>query len=201
MLPATAERTSLVVEAHSDDMVWAAVLHGDADQLGVIWDRHRDRVFRHLLGRGATAGEAEDLTAMTFLELWRRRTSVRAVDGSLLPWLLATATNVGRNAARSRRRYQAFLARLPKPADEPDVAQVLLPPERVGERTLTRRWRELRLVDQQLLVLTAVEDFSVAEAAAALGLTESAAKMRLSRLRRRLRAAAAASETIEGESA
>ena len=189
------------MEDDSDETVWTAVLRGEADELGIIWDRHRDRVFRHLLGRGAHAADAEDLTAMTFLELWRRRESVQVVDGSLLPWLLATATNVGRNAARSRRRYQAVLARLPAPADEPDLAQTLLPPEVAGERVLRRQWHQLRLVDQQLLVLTAVEGFRVAEAAAALGLTEAAAKMRLSRLRRRLRVAVANSKALEGEPA
>jgi RNA polymerase sigma-70 factor (ECF subfamily) len=47
-------------------------------------------------------------------------------------------------------------------------------------------------------MLTAVEGFTVREAAQALGLTEGAAKMRLSRLRTRLDQAARAAALTEG---
>jgi RNA polymerase sigma-70 factor (ECF subfamily) len=180
----------------SDATVWAEVLAGHPDGMGEIWDRHRDRVFRHLLGAGAGTTEAEDLTAVTFLELWRRRAAVRFVDDSLLPWLLVTASNVARNAARSRRRYQAFLARLPKPesTDAPDAA----PYSRRGE-ALARSWPSVKRLDRQLLMLTAVEGFSVAEAATAVGLSEAAAKMRLSRTRKRLHTSIDDQLLAEGE--
>jgi RNA polymerase sigma-70 factor (ECF subfamily) len=58
-------------------------------------------VFRRLIALGHQPSDAEDLTAVTFLELWRRRTKVRFVEGSALPWLLVTALNVSRNAQRS----------------------------------------------------------------------------------------------------
>ena len=53
--------------------------------------------------------------------------------------------------------------------------------------------------DADLLAMTAVEGFSIREAALALGLTESAAKTRLSRLRRRLKSTASAALLPEGE--
>jgi RNA polymerase sigma-70 factor (ECF subfamily) len=184
------------VETISDAAIWAEVVAGEPDGMGLIWDRHRDRVFRHLLGAGARTTEAEDLTAVTFLELWRRRTAVRFVDGSLLPWLLVTASNVARNATRSQRRYQAFLARLPKPesTDGPDAA----PSSRRGE-ALARSWPSVGRLDRQLLMLTAVEGFSVAEAATAMGLSEAAAKMRLSRTRKRLHTSIDDQLLAEGE--
>ncbi len=196
MLPPDPDRTFLDVETNSDAAIWAEVVAGEPDGMGLIWDRHRDRVFRHLLGSGAATTEAEDLTAVTFLELWRRRTAVRFVDGSLLPWLLVTASNVGRNAARSQRRYQVFLARLPKPesTDGPDSA----PSSRRGE-ALARSWPSVGRLDRQLLMLTAVEGFSVAEAATALGLSEGAAKMRLSRTRKRLHTSINKHLLAEGE--
>lgn len=106
----------------SDAEHWDRVLEGNAQAFAVCFDRHRDPVFRSLLRAVDQTHEAEDLTATVFLELWRRREAVHLVDGSLLPWLLATATNVGRNAARARRRYRSFLARLPPPSAAPDTA-------------------------------------------------------------------------------
>lgn len=76
----------------TDEALWALVVAGDAAPYGLLWDRHRDRVFRHLLWLGFVAHDAEDLSAATFLELWRRRGAVRFVDGSALPWLLAVAS-------------------------------------------------------------------------------------------------------------
>lgn len=196
MLPPGPDRTFLDVETISDAAIWADVVAGEPDGMGVIWDRHRDRVFRHLCGAGAGTTEAEDLTAVTFLELWRRRTAVRFVDDSLLPWLLVTASNVARNATRSQRRYQAFLARLPRPesTDGPDAE----PSSRRGE-ALARSWPSVGRLDRQLLMLTAVEGFSVAEAATVLGLSEAAAKMRLSRTRKRLHTSIDDQLLAEGE--
>ncbi len=174
------------MEHLTDESIWHRMLDGDARAFGLIWDRHRDRVFHKLLTLGSQPADAEDLTAVAFLELWRRRRSVRFVDGSLRPWLLVTSGNVWRNSSRSMRRSEALLARLPHPDNAPD------PSETVAERGSgrTRLAREVLLsareADRQLAVLTAVDGLSVREAAEALGISESAAKMRLSRLRKRL---------------
>jgi RNA polymerase sigma factor (sigma-70 family) len=174
------------MEPVDDRGVWQQVLAGDGDAFGVVWDRHRDRVFRRLLSAGNTPSDAEDLTAAVFLELWRKRTGVRFVDGSLLPWLLVTAQNVHRNASRARRRYRSFLERIPRPEHAPDPAELIA--EKDSART--RRVREVlgaaREQDRHLAVLTALEGFTIREAAAAIGISEPAAKMRLSRLRARL---------------
>ncbi|NHB83951.1 hypothetical protein G7085_02790 [Tessaracoccus sp. HDW20] len=70
--------------------------------------------------------DAEDAVAVAFLELWRRRDAVRVVQGSVLPWLLVTATHATRNLSRSSRRYRALLDRLPRPAEARDVAETYL---------------------------------------------------------------------------
>lgn len=176
------------VETENDEVLWRAIMRGDARLFGVIWDRRHGRVFRHFLKLGFPATESEDLSATVFLELWRRRNSVRFVDGSMLPWLLATANNVGRNASRAKRRHQAFLAKLPPPQPYLDPTQHD-PGELSALGALQPVWQTARPVDRQLLSLTAIEGFTIAEAATALGISESAAKMRLSRLKSKLRSA------------
>lgn len=185
------------MEADRDDEVWRCVLDGDASRFGVIWDRHRDRVFGHLLKAGVSSPDAEDLTATVFLEAWRRRREVRFVAGSLLPWLIVTATNVARNASRARNRYRAFLAKLPPPLPAVD------PADQVADRngSVTAQVRRVMAgssaTDRELLALTVIEQFTVREAALAVGISESAAKMRLSRLRGRLRAALTDQPTVK----
>jgi RNA polymerase sigma factor (sigma-70 family) len=184
----------------SDESEWQRVRSGDASAYGTIWRRHRDRVFRHHLTCGTPASDAEDLTAATFLELWRRRDAVRFVDGSLLPWLIVTAYNVSRNATRARRRYHRFLATLPPPTQVRDHADEVV--DEHDERLVAVReaMAAAHPTDARLLAMTAVEGLTVREAAAALGLSESAAKMRLSRLRSSLRAVIGDQPLTEGRS-
>lgn len=168
----------------SDERVWESVLRGDQMAFSVIWDRHWIRVQRHLVRLCAVTADAEDLAAMVFLEAWRHRRRVRFVDGSLLPWLIVTGTNLHLNAARSRARYAKVLDRVPHPSFAPDPADIhehrsLDPAIRLAIDALTPR-------DQALLILVALEGLAVKDAARVTGVKESTARMRLSRIRARL---------------
>ena len=172
----------------TDPQLWERVLNGDSRAFGIVFDRHRDRVFRHVRRSVIDPNDAEDLTATAFLELWRRRARVRVVDESLLPWLLVTAANAARNATRSRNRYRRFLATLPAPEPAPDHAtdvahQLDLEPQ---VRALLDAIAALPATDRSLIVLTALEGLTLEHASSAVGISYGAAKTRLSRLRRRL---------------
>lgn len=171
-----------------DPELWSRVLSGDDRAFGSIFDRHRDRVFRHVRWLGADTTDAEDLTATVFLELWRRRATTPIVDNSLLPWLLATASNVSRNATRARHRYRRFLASLPPGDIAPDAS--LLAEQRIEAElrsaAIARAAQSLSLQDQQLIMLITLEDLSLEQVSQALGISYGAAKTRLSRARKRL---------------
>ena len=82
----------------------------DPGALAALFDRYGDRIYNHCFRRLADWAEAEDATSSVFLEVWRHRRRVRLHDGSALPWLYGVATNVCRNAGRSRRRYLRAVA-------------------------------------------------------------------------------------------
>jgi RNA polymerase sigma-70 factor (ECF subfamily) len=188
--------------ASDDAMLWARARAGDGRAFGELFDRHRDRVFRSTL-RTLDPTDAEDAVAATFLELWRLRERARIVEGSLLPWLLATSHNVARNLARSRRRYRAFLARVPADDAAPSAEELTVAEFEAFERGRRAASVLARLspADAQLLTLVTVDDLSVAQLAAVLGISTDAAKQRLSRARRRARTlhdAVAGQEAAEG---
>ncbi|WP_277526503.1 sigma factor [Arthrobacter sp. ES3-54] len=62
--------------------------------------------------------DAEDIMATAFLELWRRRDTVRVVEGPVLPWLLVTTANAARNSGRIQQRAPGGTG-LPGPAGRP----------------------------------------------------------------------------------
>jgi RNA polymerase sigma factor (sigma-70 family) len=195
-------RTVLGVRSFSDEpTTWAAALGNDGDAFGAIFDQHRDRVYRHALRMTANVPDAEDVTAAAFLELWRRRKSVRVVDGSVLPWLLVTTTNVARNLARGLRRYRTFVAALPHGDDARSAEDVTL--ERIEAIRIATQVREalhsLAPSDAALITLTTFEHYSSAQAAVALGISEGAARTRLHRARTRIATALDALTTTDDD--
>jgi RNA polymerase sigma-70 factor (ECF subfamily) len=82
----------------------------------MLFDRHHDRVWRHALKVLGLPHVAEDVTAVVFYEIWRRRANIRMVNNSAS--LLVTTNNTLRNHVRQQRRYRHFLSQLPPPVDE-----------------------------------------------------------------------------------
>ncbi len=163
-----------------DEHDWAEALRGNGEAFGRIFDRHRHRMFRHSHRLVAVTADADDIVAIAFLEAWRKADAVRFVDGSMLPWLLVTATNSARNLARSSRRYRAMLDRLPASTHADDRAAQAFDTE--AHQAL----RELSVADQRILTLCVLEDLSEKEAATALGIPVGTVKSRLSRAKARL---------------
>jgi RNA polymerase sigma factor (sigma-70 family) len=179
--------------------VWDAALTGEADAFVAIFDNHRNRVYRHALRMTGNVHDAEDVTAAAFLELWRRRRSVRVIDGSVLPWLLVTATNTARNLARGLRRYRALIGTLPHAEASDSVADIAV--NRIEEERIAEQVREalgaLSTADAGLLTLTMFEHYSPSQAAAALGISDGAARTRLHRAR--IRMATVLGPTLAGD--
>lgn len=172
----------------SDASDWSAAMAGDGEAFGRIFDRHQTRVYRHSLRLTGEVHDAEDVLAAAFLELWRRRSAVRIVDGSVLPWLLVTTNNLCLNRGRSLRRYRAFLAGLPhqEPGNVDAETAALSRADLDIDPRLLAEIRRMAPMDQQLLALVALEDLPLRQAAAALGVSEQAARSRWQRIRRRL---------------
>ncbi|MGT2425088.1 RNA polymerase sigma factor [Amnibacterium kyonggiense] len=167
---------------------WAAALGCDPGAFARIFDRHRDAVFRQALRLLELPADAEEVASAAFFELWRKRDRVVPVAGSVRPWLLVTTANLARNSHRVRVRREQFLRRL---TDEhrPDGGADAF--ERVDDGVLRQELaaglRQLKPQDVALVTMTALDGYSVREVAQLLGLTDGAARVRLSRANARLR--------------
>ncbi|MCU1407506.1 MAG: hypothetical protein JWQ43_3809 [Glaciihabitans sp.] len=168
--------------------VWASACAGDGVAFANLFHRHQGRVYRRALTLVAHVHDAEDVTAAAFFELWRKRRSVRIVDGSVLPWLLVTTVNLARNQNRGAARYRRLISSLPheETVDAESVAVANVHTELLGIR-LTDALGRVSDADAALLVLTVLDELTVADAAHAIGITPGTARMRLHRARQRLR--------------
>lgn len=193
----------------SDEGLWSRALVGDGEAFGVLYDRHRDRVFRHAYRLSGERHDAEDIMATAFLELWRRRISVRIVEGSILPWLLVTTTNAARNSRRAAARYQRFLSSLPRGEEVSDPAggDPYRGIQDALDKDMARALGALNTKDLHLVSLVVFEDYTIPAAAAVLKLSPGAAKTRMHRARERMKNAimgplpvrSSADPVLEGE--
>ncbi len=166
-----------------ENELWRRVVDsGDERALGELYDLHVNRAFRHAARVATDRRDAEDAVAVAFLELWRRRRDVRLVDGSPLPWLLATTTNALRNLQRSTARHRRLIDAIPRGEHSASAED-----EAFADEAVSAALAPLSVLDRQLVALVLLEGFSSEEAATTLGLSRGAARTRLSRARARLR--------------
>lgn len=172
-----------LIERASDDALWEACSRGDGHAFSVIYERYANTIYNYLLRRLADWSEAEDLTAVVFLEAFRRRKEAVVDEGKLLPWLYGIATNVLRNRRRAQFRHRRLLAQLEaRPhAAEPDAE--LRAEAAARMRDVLHRVARLSREQQDVVALCVWSDLSYAEAAVALGVPIGTIRSRLARAR------------------
>lgn len=156
------------------------------DGFPAVFDRYAPAVLRYAERRLGSRDAAWDVVSETFTSAWRHWER-RPPPGELLPWLYAIAGNSVRDQARAterRRRLAARLAarRYPKHGRDPADGVVL-------GRSIIEAMARLPEADREVLRLIAWEGQTDAAALGrALGLSSAAARSRVHRARRRLRA-------------
>lgn len=176
-------------KAPDDGELLFLLSRGDEPAYRMLHDRHQTPVFRMSLVLMHTAWDAEEVAATAFFELWRKRDKVRVVDGSVLPWLLATTSFAAKNSQRSRRRYQRLLHRIPHDGNVPDHADEVAHAMDSLKISASVREALMELSPREVgvVVLCVIQELPVAEAAVVLGIPEGTVKSRLSRVKARLR--------------
>lgn len=161
----------------------------ERDRFSELYEQHCHAVYNHCFRRIGSWSLAEEMTAVTFRTAWRRRASMPADAGDVLPWLLAVANNMLRNTRRAQRRYAAALARIEEPEAVADPAETVA--ARVdAERQMAAALRILGLLparERAVIELCVGSGLTSTQAAAALGIPAGTVKSRLSRGLSRLR--------------
>ncbi len=174
----------------------ARFCQGDAPAFDALFQRYAGPVHGYLTRLTGSPATAEDLVQLTFLSLVRARG--RFQPGSRFkPWLYAIATNAARDSQRRNRRPEELTPEGELPASIP--ADTPAPRDSGLEQAVHRALAQLPEGQRIPILLHRFEGMSFAEVADALGLTESAVKVRAHRGYARLRELLAAlhQETTE----
>lgn len=179
--------TGRVVERGDAEALVARAQQGDRDAFGALVRIHQHEVFTLALRLVSDPELASDVAQEAFVRAWRALPRFRG-EATFSTWMHRITVNVAWTLRKRRSRLQGSpldeANGIPDPNEQRD-------PERMGENLelrakLRAALGELPRSQRAVVVLKDVEGWSHAEVAAALGISETAAKVRLHRARRRL---------------
>lgn len=156
---------------------------GEVDELEALYRQHAPAVLRFALGLCGDRALAEDLVSETFVKVMTK--APRIETRTARAYLLVVARNTFLSGLRGRRREV--------PVPEALLAPELDPVHRLAEEarleTVLGALRILPEGERAALLLRVDHDLSYEEIASALGISETAAKVRVHRARVRLASA------------
>ena len=178
----TEDRAAQAEELSDADLIERS--RSNPDCFAHIFDRHADEILRYVHAR-LGPDLAEDVVAETFLAAFRHRERYDTMRPDARPWLYGIAVRqIGRHRRAASRRLR-LLRSVPAELVAEDFGG------RAAERVTAEQLKpQLSAVlsglssrDRELLLLVAWAGLSYEESAQALGLTVSAVKSRLHRIR------------------
>ena len=166
----------------------AAVRTGDAERYRELVERHERRVYALAWSRLGDATLAEEVTQEAFIRAYRRLRLLG--DGAkFAAWINSIARNIAinfgiRNRRELNKRERWALEQSSPNQSAPELEEANEP---CAPETLRRTLAELPAAHRECLVTFYLEGKSCTEAAAALGISEAALRVRLHRARAAMR--------------
>jgi len=149
-----------------------------AEEFGALFRAHITEISR-FLARRLPADQVDDIASDLFEIAWNKRSKIP--QGLELPWLFKTARYLIANHRRKEAGRQAILASLAEPVAAPSAESIAL-----ADIELAQAWGKLNEKEREALALWALDGLEPKEVAIALGISENAANVRLSRAKKNL---------------
>ena len=137
--------------------------------------------------RRAHPDHAPDVVAEAFLVVWRRLDELPRRGDDARAWVFGITRNLLLNEQRGARRRQALGVRLSNITSASHAGADDNADAAISRVDLGRAWKLLSEVHQEALGLAVFERLTAPQAAAVLGISPVAFRLRLSRARRALR--------------
>lgn len=171
----------------TDNAIMLKVKAGDLDKLGLLYERHKKRLFGFFYNMNGNASLSEDLVQNVFVRMLKYKHTFRG-EGSFTAWMFRTARNV--NFDYYRKNKIAF-----NQSEVAAVAYKLEDLETIEKgiqhndhlSILNRAMQLLPPEKREVLVLSKFKEIKFSQIGDILGCTEGAAKVKAHRALKDLR--------------
>ncbi len=171
----------------TDNALMLKVKDGDIDKLGLLYERHKKKLFGFFYNLGNSPSLCEDLVQNVFVRMLRYRSSY-ADEGTFGAWMFRMAKNVNYDHYKKASKVEFSKSSYPIEIKDPmeDVLNDEI--ERKGNHDLLQRaMAQLGKEKRELLVLTKYKGLKFSELGEIIGCSEGAAKVRVHRALKELR--------------
>lgn len=166
------------MQALTDNALMLKVKAGDLDKLGLLYERHKKRLFGFFYNMNQNASISEDLVQNVFMRMLKYKHTFMG-EGSFAAWMFKTARNVNYDHHRKHKKEK----------DQSDLSSVEYKLEdghsydsdmdKKDELSLLdRAMRKLPLEKREILVLSKLKEIRYKEIGEILGCSEGAAKVK-----------------------
>lgn len=145
-----------------------------------LYRKHALEVFRFALYLSGERAEAEDITSETFARAWASPETIRAA--TVKGYLFTIARNLFLRGLRKKSRHTGLSPELP----DSQPSQLAQSEQKAELRAVLARLQKLPEIDRAALLMRSLDEMPYEEIARALGISLSAAKVKVHRARHAL---------------
>ena len=165
----------------TDNALMLKVKAGDLDKLGLLYERHKKRLFGFFYNMNQNASTSEDLVQNVFVRMLKYKHTFTG-EGSFLAWMFRTARNVNYDHHRKHKkdRDQDNLSTVEfKLKDAKNFDAEMDKKDEVS--VLNRAMQKLSPEKREILVLSKLKEIRYNEIGEILGCSEGTAKVKAHR--------------------
>lgn len=163
------------------------VKSGDLDKLGLLYERHKKRLFGFFYNMNSNASLSEDLVQNVFERMLKYKHTFTG-EGSFSAWMFRTARNVNYDYYRKNKMAfnQSEVSTIAYKLEDSDSIEKGMQ-QKDDISVLNRALQGLPPDKREVLVLSKLKEMKFSEIAAILGCSEGAAKVKAHRALKDLR--------------
>ncbi|MFH6602431.1 RNA polymerase sigma factor [Maribacter algicola] len=165
----------------TDNALMLKVKSGEFDKLGLLYERHKKRLFGFFYNMNNNAAISEDLVQNVFVRMLKYRYTFTG-EGSYSAWMFKTARNVNYDYYRKNKnenRHSDLDSVEYKLYDDKDLNSIMDQNDSVS--LLNRAMQKLPLEKREILILSKYKEIKFSEIGEMLGCSEGAAKVKAHR--------------------
>lgn len=163
----------------TDNALMLKVKSGDLDKLGLLYERHKKRLFGFFYNMNHNPNLSEDLVQNVFVRMLKYRHTYSG-EGSFLAWMFSTARNVRYDYHKKNGQKHTDLTLVQYKIEDGDTIEKQMS-RKEDVATIQKAMMKLDDEKREVLVLSKFKEMKFSEIAAVLGCSEGAAKVKAHR--------------------